>query len=620
MSTISRTFDQWFANRRSTPTRRLARRRYAKGLRVERLEDRRLLTTVGYWTFDHGTPGAPASETETILDYSGNGLHGTALGAPVYRDIVGSVALVFDGEDDRVIIEDDPRFQLTQSLTLEAIVRIDSYANSGVIVWRGDDRSGNDPYAIKFDGDDHADLNLRRTIEFFIQPEGGRRTLINAPAPPPGEVFHVAGTLDDATGEWKLFINGVAVAETATDLRPFAELDPSQRPRISIGNIDQGGVQHFEGIIDEVRISDVALDPSQFSIPVWSTKFYVVNDASVNYTYEYDAVGGSIENYSLNSGNSAPRGAASTAAGDTIWVADKNRKVYVYDDDGALQGSWSAGTLSSRATVEGIATNGTDVWIVDDYANRVYRYANAAGRLSGSQNAASNFALNSSNRNPKGIVTDGTYIWVVNDTSTDKVFKYTTSGALVGSWTIDSANKYPTGLTIDPSNGSQDIWIVDSGTDKVYAYANGRARTSGSQSASAIFALAAGNTNPQGIADPPPISVALASALPTASSADDSVQRLAAAWIAPFSDMAPVASNVRDRLTPQVSKSSRGVDEFMRRLGSDWVPAMNPIPGAATTTTTPQRTATPRSVMDGESLDRDLDATLDLLAQDLVAQ
>ncbi len=94
-------------------------------------------------------------------------------------------------------------------------------------------------------------------------------------------------------------------------------------------------------------------------------------------------------------------------------------------------------------------------------------------------------------------------MWVVNSSTIDKIFKYTVSGGLVGSWTIDSGNRYPTGLTIDPSNASQDIWIVDSGTDSVYAYANGRAKTSGSQSASAIFALAAGNSNPQGIADPP---------------------------------------------------------------------------------------------------------------------
>jgi hypothetical protein len=75
----------------------------------------------------------------------------------------------------------------------------------------------------------------------------------------------------------------------------------------------------------------------------------------------------------------------------------------------------------------------------------------------------------------------------------------------VGSWTISTSGATsPTGLTIDPSGASQDIWIVDSGSDKVYQYANARSKTSGSQSAAATFALAAGNTNPQGIADPPP--------------------------------------------------------------------------------------------------------------------
>ena len=45
---------------------------------------------------------------------------------------------------------------------------------------------------------------------------------------------------------------------------------------------------------------------------------------------------------------------------------------------------------------------------------------------------------------------------------------------------------------------------MDNGTDKVYQYTAAASRTSGSQNAAATFALAAGNTNPQGIADPPP--------------------------------------------------------------------------------------------------------------------
>jgi len=214
-----------------------------------------------------------------------------------------------------------------------------------------------------------------------------------------------------------------------------------------------------------------------------------------------------VENYSLSSGNATPRGAASTVAGDKVWVVDANRNVYVYNDSGMLLGSWSAGSLASNATIEGITTNGTDIWLVDARQDRVFRYAGAASRLSGSQNATSNFALNNGNVSPKDLVTDGAHIWVVNDSTTDRVFKYSMTGALVGSWTIDSANKAPTGITIDPSGATQSIWIVDNGTDRVYEYTESRSRNSGSQSTLISFALAAGNSNPQGIADPPANSI-----------------------------------------------------------------------------------------------------------------
>ncbi len=85
-----------------------------------------------------------------------------------------------------------------------------------------------------------------------------------------------------------------------------------------------------------------------------------------------------------------------------------------------------------------------------------------------------------------------------------RVTGYNMAGALQGSWTIGGGGGSPTGITLDPSNVSQDLWIVDSTTDKVFQYADGRNATSGTtQTATTTFALAAGNTNPQGIADPP---------------------------------------------------------------------------------------------------------------------
>jgi DNA-binding beta-propeller fold protein YncE len=242
-----------------------------------------------------------------------------------------------------------------------------------------------------------------------------------------------------------------------------------------------------------------------------AAKFYVVNDATptiggTNTAYKYQPSGTAQAPFGLSLNDLAPMGVAANAAGTKEWVVDANANVYVYSPGGTLLGSWSAGGLPSGAQLTGIATNGTDIWLLDPASTaKVFKYTGAASRLSGSQSAASSFSLaggHNGNTNPQDIVTDGTSFWVV-DATQHKVFKYTLSGSAQGSWSIDPANANPTGITINPNNVS-DIWIVDSSTLKVYQYVAAAGRTSGSQNAAATFALAAGDTNPQGIADPPP--------------------------------------------------------------------------------------------------------------------
>lgn len=230
------------------------------------------------------------------------------------------------------------------------------------------------------------------------------------------------------------------------------------------------------------------------------TKFYVVDDA--DRTFEYDENGGAIENHATEGGNASPRGAASTIAGDKVWVVDANRNVYVYNTSGALQGAWTVGGLNASAKLEGITVDGADVWIVDAKSDKVFKFIGAAGALSGTRTASSSFALNKSNGSATDLVTDGASLWVVDNAATDKVFKYTLAGGLLGSWTISNGGGSPTGITLDPANVG-DLWIVDNATDRVYEFAGAASRTSGSQAPLASFALAAGNTNPQGIADPP---------------------------------------------------------------------------------------------------------------------
>ena len=229
--------------------------------------------------------------------------------------------------------------------------------------------------------------------------------------------------------------------------------------------------------------------------PAPSTKFYVVDD-SADDMYEYMDDGSVVTNYDLGSGNNSPRGAAATVAGDTVWVIDNDDHVYVHDADGNLQRSWKANGLNRP---EGIATDGTAVWIVDRGNDRVHYFEDGATRI-GDTGATSSFSLQAGD--PRGITTDGTYLWVV-DAGTDDVYKYSVGGALLGNWALDSRNTVPRGITIDPGNVS-DIWVIDSMDDDIYQYTAAAGLIAGSQSANTVLNLAAGNTNPQGIADPPP--------------------------------------------------------------------------------------------------------------------
>jgi hypothetical protein len=68
----------------------------------------------------------------------------------------------------------------------------------------------------------------------------------------------------------------------------------------------------------------------------------------------------------------------------------------------------------------------------------------------------------------------------------------------------DSALEEPRGITVDPSGGTT-IWIVDKKTDKVYQFDNatGNDVLGETLNSVALFPLAAGNNDPEGIADPP---------------------------------------------------------------------------------------------------------------------
>ena len=254
--------------------------------------------------------------------------------------------------------------------------------------------------------------------------------------------------------------------------------------------------------VDTVSDSDPShyRNPPTEIDPVAAYKRFFVVDTYVDKTFEYDADGTPLESNSLAGANYTPSGITMTVDGQTNWVVDRYAGVFVYDEDGNNLGQWNATGLSQP---EGIATNETDVWIVDDGTNTVYFYANAASRLSGSQAPASSFALAAGNSDPSGITMSGQTIWVVNDGATQNdIFVYDLNGTLQGSWTAYYTTD-PRGITINPGDVN-DLWIVDAHYDAVYEYVGGAFFTSGIYKPNNRWMLDANNHSAEGIADPPP--------------------------------------------------------------------------------------------------------------------
>lgn len=228
-------------------------------------------------------------------------------------------------------------------------------------------------------------------------------------------------------------------------------------------------------------------------------EFFVVDPAAAD-TFRYGSSGGSVGPGSFPQDPAAlnPRGVVANSTGTTLWTIDgTTHDVVVQKADGTVQGTWLANGLQSP---QGIASNGTDLWIVDAGSKKVLRYTNGVSLTSGSASAASSFNLAAANSSPSDIATDGTDLWVTDD-SQKAIFVYNLSGTLLGQWSLDSRNVNPSGLTLNASGGT-DLWVVDRQTKQVFHYTNATGRRSGSQNAADVFNLSASDTDPEGIADP----------------------------------------------------------------------------------------------------------------------
>ena len=140
-----------------------------------------------------------------------------------------------------------------------------------------------------------------------------------------------------------------------------------------------------------------------------------ISDSNTDRAYLYagaaSRLSGSItatKSFVLGAGNTNPQDIATD--GTTVWVIHSGTPdtIFVYRaSDGAALGNWTidpANTTPTGLTLDPTGASNS-LWTVDSGADRVYEYADARSRLSGSQAASVSFALNTAggNTNAQGI-------------------------------------------------------------------------------------------------------------------------------------------------------------------------------------------------------------------------
>ncbi|HEV2394850.1 MAG TPA: LamG domain-containing protein [Verrucomicrobiae bacterium] len=183
---------------------------------------------VGWWRGEGNANDSAGGHNGTLLDGVGfdTGLFGQAFS--------------FAGTANRVYIPDSPDFKLTNSLTISAWIFIK--ANCWHVLERSGGQSGTSRYGLTVDdaGGMSFGISTATTGDSLTTPIEYNKWK------------QVTATLDGATGEMRIYIDGAVAAQKTTTLRPAADIDPSQQPGIGIGNSPVSGGFPFIGLIDEV--------------------------------------------------------------------------------------------------------------------------------------------------------------------------------------------------------------------------------------------------------------------------------------------------------------------------------------------------------------------------------
>ncbi len=228
---------------------------------------------IAYFNFEEGakdaTPLKNHGRTKRATMNTGDGVRGKAL--------------VFEGRKrDAIMLDRSERFDLKEPLSFTAWINYKSIAPTwgSAILWFGDDRLGRDPWDLHLQAGGELEWRSDRSVtgepKFVVfdselqytagggQPTATQHVATYAPKMlSPNTWYFVAGTIEKVSPRGRvmhLYVNGEQVSELQTEETINYDTNPMW---LTVGGVDNGRWQNFDGMMDEVRIYNRTLSPAE---------------------------------------------------------------------------------------------------------------------------------------------------------------------------------------------------------------------------------------------------------------------------------------------------------------------------------------------------------------------
>ena len=234
---------------------------------------------MGWWNFAGGTATDASGKNHNGVIRGGvqfvDGLHGRAIKLRKNPSAARAVSW------DSVTMPATPDLSLADSLTVSAWIKYSTIAPNwgSQIVWFGDEQYGRDPYVLHLWSDGTLELRSDRSVtgrpvftvfedEIKLSPKGvpmmNQHVGVWSPNTLAPETWYfVAGTIEKLAPQktmLRLFVNGENVGEEIT---PEVVNYPTDKMWMTIGAVDLGTWQNFDGLIEDVRVYNRPLAPAE---------------------------------------------------------------------------------------------------------------------------------------------------------------------------------------------------------------------------------------------------------------------------------------------------------------------------------------------------------------------